>query len=64
MPLDGFISDKYFFSPIISLLVESNSKDAIIELIKINIKKNLKMTFYLNIKNDLLCGTSFLSEKF
>ena len=33
MPLEGFISDKYFFSPTISLLIESNSKANILELI-------------------------------
>jgi hypothetical protein len=34
MPLEGFISDKYFFSPDISLLIESNSKANILDLIK------------------------------
>lgn len=38
MDLD-FISDKYFFNPTISTLIESNSKDTIINLIK---EKHLK----------------------
>ncbi|HHW66528.1 MAG: hypothetical protein PWP07_321 [Epulopiscium sp.] len=54
MPLDGFISDKYFFSPIISLLVESNSKDAIIELIKNKHKEELENDIlFEHKKNDL-----------
>lgn len=54
MPLDGFISDKYFFTPTISLLIESNSKANIIDLISKKHKEELESNIpFHHKKNDL-----------
>ncbi|NLZ48380.1 MAG: helix-turn-helix transcriptional regulator [Clostridiales bacterium] len=54
MPLEGFISDKYFFSPIISLLIESNAKANIIELINNKHKEERENNIpFQHKKNDL-----------
>ena len=54
MPLEGFISDKYFFSPDISLLIESNSKANILDLIKKKHIEDLENNVpFQHKKNDL-----------
>ena len=62
--LEDFISDKYFFNPDISLLIESNSKAEILELINNKHKEELQGdTSFEHKKNDLyMWNVVFLRE--